>query len=129
MHLSLPRRRAGWIICFFSKISTGSGCLCLWVPRGLGESWTNQLRTTLILPLASRQQWAVRERHQRLLTHPLPIWKQVNVHRTLRPLLGPPRARSLHSTSLPYCGYVGGPDGPACTVSGCRELPNRLAGS
>ncbi len=57
---------------FFSKISTGSGCLCLWVPRGLGESWTNQLRTTLILPLASRQQWAVRERHQRLLTHPLP---------------------------------------------------------
>ncbi len=130
MHLSLPRRRAGWIICFFfSKISTGSGCLCLWVPRGLGESWTNQLRTTLILPLASRQQWAVRERHQRLLTHPLPNWKQVNVHRTLRPLFGPPRARSLHSTSLPYCGYVGGPDGPACTVSGCRELPNRLAGS
>ncbi len=43
------------------------------------------------------------------------LWKQVNVHRTLRPLLGPPRARSLHSTSLPYCGYVGG---PACTVSG-----------
>ncbi len=57
------------------------------------------------------------------------LWKQVNVHRTLRPLNGPPRARSLHSTSLPYCGYVGGPDGPACTVSGCRELPSRLAGS
>ncbi len=57
------------------------------------------------------------------------LWKQVNVHRTLRPLHGPPRARSLHSTSLPYCGYVGGPDGPACTVSGCRELPSRLAGS
>ncbi len=73
MDLSLPRRRAGWIICIFSKISTGSGCLCLWVPRGLGESWTNQLRITLILPLASRLQWAVRERHQRLLTHPLPI--------------------------------------------------------
>ncbi len=57
------------------------------------------------------------------------LWKQVNVHRTLRPLLGPPRARSLHSTSLPYCGYVGGPDGPACMVSGCRELPSHLAGS
>ncbi len=57
------------------------------------------------------------------------LWKQVNVHRTLRPLHGPLRARSLHSTSLPYCGYVGGPDGPACTVSGCRELPSRLAGS
>ncbi len=59
------------------------------------------------------------------------LWKQVNVHRTLRPLLGPPGARSLHSTSLPYRGYVGGPDGPACTVSRCRErkLPSRLAGS
>ncbi len=33
----------------------------------------DQLRTPLILPLASRPQWAVRERHQRLLTHPLPI--------------------------------------------------------
>ncbi len=51
------------------------------------------------------------------------------MHRTLRPLLGPPRARSLHSTSLPYRGYVGGPVGPACTVSACRELPSRLAGS
>ncbi len=45
------------------------------------------------------------------------LWKQVNVHHTLRPLLGPPRTRSLHSTSLPYRGYVGGPDGPACMVS------------
>ncbi len=49
-----------------SKILTGSGCLCLWVPRGHGESWTDQLRTPLILPLPSRQQWAVREHHQRL---------------------------------------------------------------
>ncbi len=57
------------------------------------------------------------------------LWKQVNVHRTLRPLVGPPRARSLHSTSLPYCGIVGGPDGPTCTVSGCRELRSRLVGS
>ncbi len=109
---------------FFSKISTGSGCLCLWVPGGLGESWTNQLRTTLILPLASRQQWAVRERHQRLLHAPsAKLWKQVNVHRTLRPLLGPPRARSLHSTSLPYCGYVGGPDGPLVRCLGAGSCP------
>ncbi len=50
------------------------------------------------------------------------LWKQVNMHRTLRPLLGPPRARSLHFTSLPYRGYVGGPAGPACTVSGCRGV-------
>ncbi len=35
MHLSLPRRRAGWIICCLTKISTGSGCL--WVPRGHGQ--------------------------------------------------------------------------------------------
>ncbi len=55
--------------------------------------------------------------------------KQVNGHRTLRSLLGPPRARSLHSTSLPYRGYVGGPNSPACTVSGCWELPSRLTGS
>ncbi len=34
------------------------------------------------------------------------LWKQVNVHRTLRPLVGPLRARSLHSTSLPYRGYL-----------------------
>ncbi len=47
------------------------------------------------------------------------LWKQISVHRTLRPLLGPPRARSLHSTSLSYHGYV---DGPACTVSGCPRL-------
>ncbi len=67
MHLSLPRRRAGWIICFFSKISTGSGCFCLWVPRGLGESWTNQLRTTLILPLASRRFESVIKGYSRTL--------------------------------------------------------------
>ncbi len=50
------------------------------------------------------------------------LWNQVRVHRTLRPLLGPPWSRSLRSTSLPYPGYVGGPAGragPACMVSGC----------
>ncbi len=55
------------------------------------------------------------------------LWNQVSVHRTLRPLLGLPRARSLRSTSLPYRGYVGG---PACTVSGCRGAaqPSRWRG-
>ncbi len=61
----------GWIICCLTKILTGSGCLCLWIPRGHGESWTDQLRTPLILPLASRQQWAVRESHQMLYSHTL----------------------------------------------------------
>ncbi len=45
------------------------------------------------------------------------LWNQVSMHRTLRPLLGPPRARSLRSTSLPYHGYIGGPAGPACKAS------------
>ncbi len=43
------------------------------------------------------------------------------LHRTLRPLFGPTRAGSLRFTSLPHRGYVGGPAGPACTVSGCLE--------
>ncbi len=58
------------------------------------------------------------------------LGNQVSVHRTLRPLLGPPRTRSLYSTSLPYRGYVGGPAVPACTVSGCRGAaqPSRPTG-
>ncbi len=55
------------------------------------------------------------------------LWKHVNVHCTLRPLLLP-RARSLHSTSLSYHGYVGGPAGPIRCL-GAGELPSRLAGS
>ncbi len=128
MHLSLPRRRAGWIIFFFFFffISTGSGCLCLRAWRVMDESTSDHTHPP------SRQQAAVGgSRASSKATHApsAKLWKQVNVHRTLRPLLGPPRARSLHSTSLPYRGYVGGPNGPACTVSGCRELPSRLAGS
>ncbi len=34
---------------------------------------------------------------------------------------GPTRAGSLRLTSLPHRGYVGGPAGPACIVSGCLE--------
>ncbi len=72
----------------------------------------------------SRQQAAVGgsgASSKALQTHPLPNqWNQVSMHRTLIPLLGPPRPRSLRSTSLPYRGYVGGPTGPTCTVSGCR---------
>ncbi len=130
MHLSLPRRRAGWIICFFFKnldrkrLSLSLGPRRAW--RVMDESTSDHTHPP------SHQQAAVGgSRASSKATHApsAKLWKQVNVHRTLRPLLGPPRARSLHSTSLPYCGYVGGPDGPACTVSGCRELPSRLAGS
>ncbi len=41
------------------------------------------------------------------------LWNQVSMHRTLRPLLGTLRARSLRSTTLPHRGYVSGPAGLA----------------
>ncbi len=94
-------------------------------PRGLGESWMNQLRTTFILPLASRQQWAFESVIKATHAPSAKLWKQVNVHRTRRPLLGPPRPGPCIPppprcpTAVRRC-----PDGPACTVSGCRELPS-----
>ncbi len=133
MHLSLPRRRARWIMVFFfffflnldrKRLSLSLGPRRAW--RVMDESTSDHTHPP------SRQQAAVGgSRASSKATHApsAKLWKQVNVRRTLRPLLRPPRARSLHSTSLPYCGYVGGPDGPACTVSGCRELPSHLAGS
>ncbi len=129
MHLSLPRRRAGWIICFFPKSRQEAVVSVSGSQEGLESHGRINFNHT---HPPSRQQAAVGgSRASSKATHApsAKLWKQVNVHRTLRPLHGPPRARSLHSSSLPYCGYVGGPDGPACTVSGCRELPSRLAGS
>ncbi len=125
MHLSLPRRRAGWIICFFKNLDRKRLSLSLRPKRAwrvMDESTSDHTHPP------SRQQAAVGgSRASSKATHApsAKLWKQVNVHRILRPLLGPPRARSLHSTLLPYRGYVGGPDAPACTVSGCRELPSR----
>ncbi len=129
MHLSLPRRRAGWIICFLQKSRQEAVVSVSGSQEGLESHGRINFgpHSSSLSPAGSSGQFeSVIKGYSRTLCQ---IWKQVNVHRTLRPLLGPPRARSLHSTSLPYCGYVGGPDGPACTVSGCRELPNRLAGS
>ncbi len=114
LHLMLRR------YCRFFQAKSTEGHARGWLRSGSSENHTHP---------PSRQQAAVGgSRASSKATHApsAKLWKQVNVHRTLRPLLGPPRARSLHSTSLPYCGYVGG---PACTVSGCRELPSRLAGS
>ncbi len=72
---SLPTLEEGRVDnLFFPKISTGSYCLCRWVPRGHGESRTDEYRTTLILPLASRQQWAVRR--MRWSWSLQPIWRQ-----------------------------------------------------
>ncbi len=71
---SLPPPEEGRVDnLLFQKISKGSSCLCLWVPRGHGESWTDQLRSPLILPLD--QQAAVGSlgaSSKALLTHPLP---------------------------------------------------------
>ncbi len=126
MHPSLPRRRAGWIICCFKNLDRKR----LFLSLGLKRAWRVMDRSTPdpIHP-PSRQQAAVGgSRASSKATHApsVKLWKQVNVHHTLRPLLGPPRARSLHSTSLPYRGYVGG---PACMVSGCQgaaHLSRRL---
>ncbi len=118
MHLSLPRRRAGWIICFFKNLDRKRLSLSLGPKRAwrvMDESTSDHTHPP------SRQQAAVGgSRASSKATHApsAKLWNQVNVHRTLRSLLGPPRARSLHSTSLPYCGYVGGPDGPACLGAG-----------
>ncbi len=118
MHLSLPRRRARWIICCFKNLNRKRLSLS---PKRAWRVMDGSTPDPTHPP--SRQQAAVgSSRASSKATHApsAKLWKQVNVHRTLRPLLGPPRARSLHYTSLAYRGYVGGPAGPACTVSGCR---------
>ncbi len=63
--------------------------------------------------LTSRQQWVVRERHQRpysrSLCQTVEPYKCCTAHSD--PALVCPRAalaRSLHSTSLPHCWYIGG---------------------
>ncbi len=128
MHLSLPRRWAGWIIWFFQKSRQEAVVSVSGSQEGMESHGRINLgpHSSSLSPAGSSGRFASLK-----ATHApsAKLWKQVNVHRTLRPLLGPPRARSQHSTSLPYHGYVGGPDGPACMVSGCRELPSRLAGS
>ncbi len=125
-----PGAGPGWIICCFKNLNTKRLSLSL----GPKRAWRVMDGSTPDhTHPPSRQQATVGgsgESSKALLTHPLPNYgNQVSVHRTLRPLLGPPRARSLHSTSLPYRGYVSGPAGPTCMVSGCRELPSHLAGS
>ncbi len=97
MHLSIPRRRAGWIICFFKNLDRKRLSLSL----GPKRAWRVMDESTLDhTHPPSRQQAAVgSSRASSKATHApsTKLWKQVNVHRTLRPLLGPPRARSLHS--------------------------------
>ncbi len=118
MHLSLPWWRAEWRIFCFQESRQKSSFLCLWVPRGHGESRTDQHRITLIL-LSCQQ--AVREHHQSpyscTLCQTMEPGKLCTAHSN--PASVRPRSGSLHSTSLPHHGYVGGPTGPACTVSGC----------
>ncbi len=119
MHLSLPRRRAGWIIGFKNldrkRLSLSLGPKRAW--RVMDGSTPDPTH-----PPSCQQAAVGGSRASSKATHSPSAkqWKQVSVHRTLRPSLGPSRARSLRSTSLPYRGYVGGPAGPTCMVSGCR---------
>ncbi len=125
MHLSLPRRRAGWIICFFffknldrKRLSLSLGPRRAW--RVMDESTPDHTHPP------SRQQAAVGgSRVSSKATHApsAKLWKQVNVHRTFRPLLGPPRARSLHSTSLPYWGTSVVPMVPLVWCLGAGSCP------
>ncbi len=118
MHLSLPQRRAGWIICCYKNLDRKRLSLSL-VPKRARRVMDGSTPDPTHPP--SRQQAAVGGlRASSKATHApsAKLWKQVSVHRTLRPLLGPPRARSLRSTSLSYCEYLG-----------AGELPSHLAGS
>ncbi len=120
MHLSLPRRRAGWIISFFSNLDRKRLSLSLGPKRAwrvMDESTSDHTH------LPSRQQAAVggsRASSKATHAHSAKLWKQVNVHRTLRPLLSPPRARSLHSTSLPTSVV---PMVPLVRCLGARSCP------
>ncbi len=100
MHLSLLQRRAKWIISCFKNLDRKRLSLSL----GPKRAWRvmNGSTPDHTHP-PSRQQAAVggsRASSKALLMHPL--------HCTLRPL-SPPWARSLHYTSLPHHGYIGGP--------------------
>ncbi len=134
MNLSLPRREAGWIICCFKNLDRKRFSLSLGPKRAcrvMDGSTTDPTHPP------SRQQAAVGSSGASSKATHAPsakLWNQVRVHRTLRPLLGPPWSRSLRSTSLPYPGYVGGPAGcagPACMVSGCLRAaqPSRCSGA
>ncbi len=97
MHLSLPRRRTGWII-FFQNLDRAvvsvSGSQEAW--RVMDESTSDHL----ILPLASRQQWAVRERHQRLLT---PLCQIMEAGKRAPHTQTPPRSRHGPGPCIPPC--------------------------
>ncbi len=81
--------------------------------------------------LASRQQQAVREHHQspysRTLCQTMEPGKCCTAHSD--PSLVRPRAGSLHSTSLPHHGYVGGPTGPAWDENRKPETNKILTGT
>ncbi len=86
-----------------------------------GRSKTSPLSSTS--SIASGQQRAVRDGHPSLSCTPCPAvepGKCCTAHSdpaTGRLPKRAPRAASLRSTSLPHCGYAGGPLGPTCAVS------------
>ncbi|KAI2665756.1 Protein P [Labeo rohita] len=115
-----PRRRAGWrIFCFHffpPKYSKEQFLLSLGPQKGRGN-----LGPRSPSPLTSERQWAFEECYQtyywpnagKYLTHsrhrhsdPASDWQR------------DARAGSLRFPSLPHHGYVGGPAGAACALSG-----------
>ncbi len=129
MHLSLPRRTAGWIICCFKNLDRKR----LSLSQGPRRAWRvmNGSTPDPTHP-PSRQQAAVGgSRASSKATHApsAKLWKQVSVHRTLRPLLGPPQARSLCPPCCPTAGTSVVPLVPLVRCLGAWELPSRLAGS
>ncbi len=78
-----------------------------------GRSKTSPLSSTS--SVASGQQRAVRDGHPSLSCTPCPAVEPGKCCTAIPKRA--PRAASLRSTSLPHCGYAGGPLGPTCAVS------------
>ncbi len=104
---------------FLPKFQQKSSFLYLWVVDGPNLDHTHP-------PLSSACSIGRFESAIKGPNHAAPAqpWNQVSVApHTQTPLQSThrkkkARAASLHSTSLPHCGYIGGSTGHACTVSG-----------
>ncbi len=110
MHLSLPRRRPGVDDLMFQKSRQEAVVSVSGSQEGMESHGRINSRThsSSLSPAGSSGRFG----RVKGSTHTTSakLWNQVSMHRTLRPLLGPPRARSLRSTLLPYRGYVGWSD-------------------
>ncbi len=126
MHLSLPRRRAGQRIFWFKKKKKKSQQEAVLSASGSQEGMESHGRTNTgphsSPSLASRQQWAVRERHQRPYSRTLcqtvepgkcaphtqtPLWSDTGRVPAFH-LAAPPRVRRWSRRSRLYSVWVPG---------------------